>query len=505
MRQRFQATRIVFLAALIELIFIVTPASADCLPDPGWLPKTPAPTFERPPPRPASDCGFYRPGWQIFLGATQNIASAQPYRPAFLDYPTIETMFGSGSAVFSKFSASKPGLLALAPRALKGSNDAQATVTTFSAGAPKLRGKLRDKAAEVNAGARQAGLGGLLVDQNGNPVFYAIHVNQTFADFIKTNFVKEDDAKTRAAIKAADPELTFPKGAIEYKSAWQIVPGGVDTPDYITARATVPILKVSSGSLVVDPSVDPREVLVRLLSLHVVFVLDGHPEFIWATFEHVDKDGGRDLAPAAKAMPAGDEGLPGGVDDAVNTKDFTLYKAGTLASVADTILDDAALIQAFDPATQSFTKGGTLQTSIFRRFPASKMSKSSLVNPDEDDDVVSLNGHMTDGFKAGSADDRRRNYRLVGAVWLDKPALSFQLKQPLRNPTGVTGDDADAVVVGEDGLSSMAMELFTQDLFVNCLACHDAQAVTNLQNETLLEAKKLNASHVLSRYLDGPK
>jgi len=499
MIEALRVAKIAFFTALIVTL-AASPGSAaeNCPSDPAWLQGTPNVSFAKPPARPGPDCNFYTPAWQIFLGATRNVSSSGPYRPAFLNYDTIESMFGSAPAVFAKFSAMKVGRLSLAPRALKGSNDAQGS----AAGAT---GKLRSKVVEINAGARQAGLNGLLVDQNGNPIFYSIHVNQSFADFVKTNFIKESSEKTKAAILAANEELTFPKGAVEFKSAWQIVPNGVDTQDYITAPATVPMLKASADQLVTDPSVPPRDVLVRLLSLHVVFVLEGHPEFIWATFEHVDKDGVRDLAPAASAMPAGDDGLPGGVDGPVATKDFPLYKANTPASQSMIPPTDAQLIAKFDPVTQTFTKGGVLQTSIYRRFPASKQSNSPQDNPEEDGELASLNGHLTDDFKAASADDRRRNYRLVGAVWLDKPEVSFKLGQALRNPEGVTGEDDGALVVGEDGLSSMAMESFTQDSFVNCLACHDARRVSSPEGGVLIEKKKINVSHVLSRYLESLK
>src|SRR5262249_7242442 len=62
-----------------------------------WITGTPArPGFPRdvlqykPLPHPGSDCPFYRGGWQNFLTATQPDATG---RPAFLDYPTIDTIF----------------------------------------------------------------------------------------------------------------------------------------------------------------------------------------------------------------------------------------------------------------------------------------------------------------------------------------------------------------------------------------------------------------------------
>jgi hypothetical protein len=143
------------LAAVISLL--ATAVHADCVPDPKWLPVTPSLDFDQPPPHPASDCGFYQPAWQLFLFITQPDNSGQL---AFFSYKGISDIFGQGA--HSKFSVKKPGVLSLAPRTIQASNDpASGLLTSATAAHSPL----------VNAGARQAGLGGLLVDQSGQPVF----------------------------------------------------------------------------------------------------------------------------------------------------------------------------------------------------------------------------------------------------------------------------------------------------------------------------------------------
>lgn len=92
--------------------------------------------------------------------------------PAFLSYPTIGDVFGP--AIAPKFAAKRLNLLAVAPRSLKGSN----TIVTEAVRFPGP-----NSASSINAGVRQAGFAGLLIDQNGQPIFYAIHLNQTFSDF----------------------------------------------------------------------------------------------------------------------------------------------------------------------------------------------------------------------------------------------------------------------------------------------------------------------------------
>src|SRR4029078_4827212 len=100
--------------------------------------------------------------------------------------------------------------------------------------------------------------------------------------------------------------------------------------NYINTKATVPHLSQANDGPGGTPKIheardNPREITVRLLALHVVFTLPGHPEFVWATFEHSDgipdnraTDLHRDVAPIHPG-----EGNPS-ADDPFNAKDTTI-------------------------------------------------------------------------------------------------------------------------------------------------------------------------------------
>jgi hypothetical protein len=407
----------------------VCPASRE------WLPNTPPPVLFQPLPHPASECPFYRGGWQNFLIATQPDASGEP---AFLSYPTIDTVFQSA----------KPH--------------------------PPNRSVLGD--------VKQAGGRQILIDQNGNPIFYGIHVNQAYADFISRH-----QLQTQVAIMKASPRLFFPAGVVEFKSAWQIVEDGTTNDDFISVKTTVPTLSMDADHHLVEDRNTPRMVSVRLLALHVVFTLPGHPEFVWATFEHT-------------------------------TIADVLYKAGTPANLANQAINETDLM--LDAATQKFEGQ---QTSIYRLFPA---SKSNTTQPD--DAISSLNSNVEVLFAQAAAQldpaDQRGHYRLVGAVWMDKPeffdvdrTLENDDSSPFFNQDGFAQDIRDngtdsgfSILAGEDRLSSMAMESFTQapNDFPNCFSCHNTQAVTDRGvplnrngGMPLLDPKLINVSHVLSQFL----
>jgi hypothetical protein len=437
-----------------------------------WLPDTPAVDLYKPLPHPSGECPFYRDAWQNFLIAAQPDAG----QPAFLAYPTVDT--------------------------------------AFDPAVPHAPGR------SVLGDVRQAGGRQILIDQHGNAIYYGIHVNQAYADFID-----ESGLRTADAIRDADPGLFFPAGVVEFKSAWQIIEPAESADDYITASTTVPTLSMNADHRIVEDRATARQVQVKLLALHVVFTLPGHPEFVWATFEHSDgtpdtqaSDGHRDVAPVAAGNPDPSDPNNLEVTDVVSPDDHLLYLGGTPTNEGNRPINDRDLV--FDAASQKFTGQAT---SVYRMFPA---SKSNTIDADEA--ISSLNRNVEALFAQATgldASDRRGHYRLVGAVWMDKPEF-FDVDESLENDESspffdqegfveditANGSDSDlSILAGEDRLSSTAMESFTQapDSFPNCFSCHNTHAVTaqgvpldhDQAGVKLMDPKMLNVSHVLSQFL----
>jgi hypothetical protein len=438
-----------------------------------WLPNTPPIDQFMPLPHPAGECPFYRSTWQSFLAATQPDAEG---RAAFLSWPTVPELFQSTSM--------RPD-----------------------------RSFLGD--------IRQAGSRQIAIDQNGRALYYGVHVNQAYADFVSRNGLT-----TLEAVQAADPNLFFPAGVVELKSAWMDITAepAADYADYITTTTTIPTLSTGADGQIIEDRDQPRTARVALLGLHVVYTLPGHPEFIWGTFEHttgspdVDvRDENRDVAPTW----TGDN--PGSVSatDVVSDRDFKLFKAGTPADQANLAIAEAEL--NLDEATQTFTGQ---QTSIYRLFPG---SKSHTIEPDPTLSSLNFNVGQLFSLKQASLNglDKRGFYRQIGSVWLDKPqyfTLDVSLQNDLSNPViaaggeaarldlAENGDDSSySILAGEDRLSNTAMESFTQaaNSFPNCFSCHNTQAVTargasanrDANSPVLLGPKRINISHVFSQFV----
>ena len=265
-----------------------------------------------------------------------------------------------------------------------------------------------------------------------------------------------------------------------------------DRSTYFWKRATVPHLVATGSGIVPDPTGRTETVDLALIALHVVFTMEGHPEFVWSTFEHVDTDGLPDSAPVADANP---EATPADYV-ADGGRSWPLYEAGTPAEECNlaAMLSGPELVAAFDEATQSFTRTGRISTPVYREYPG---SNSATADPDED--VEQLNASVWSRFDS-FPDDPRRFYRLVGATWLDRPDRDFAVGRGFMNEAGQGSDTGP--VAGEDALSSLAMESFTQDAYPTCFSCHDTQLVVSSDGSEI-EAKAINVSRVFARYLSG--
>lgn len=492
----------------------------DCAASEEWLldsggayTQTPPLEMFKPLPHPTTECPFYRGGWQNFLIATQPDSTGKP--------ALVTDQFPAADAIFSPKNAPTGTLSYLGD-------------------------------------VKQAGLRETLIDQNGNTLYYSIQVNRAFADFIKQNGLTT--SKAIQAYPTTNPNLFFPPGVAEYKAAWQLVEGdqtAIDdaTKNYISFKTTIPTLRqttdANGNKQIIEDRTVPIPATVRLLAIHVVFTLPGHPEFIWASFEHTAgppdagaADGHRDLAPTFEGANPSDADKTNHLvtTPAATAGNFLLYKNGTPVNASNASISENTL----NLVGQKFMDpngGGPQSTSIYRMFPASKSNTT-----DPDDAVTSLNHNVEAVFiKATNLgalpmNDKRGYYRLVGAQWMDKPQYfhnDFPIQNDDSNPyaqdpgsnadilaggvgvglkafneaIAIDGSDSPySILAGEDRMSSVAMESFTQapGNFNNCFTCHNTEAINSngvptkrqkMVGVNLLNPGLLNVSHVISNFI----
>jgi hypothetical protein len=98
-----------------------------------------------------------------------------------------------------------------------------------------------------------------------------------------------------------------------------------------------------------------------------------------------------------------------------------------------------------------------------------------------------------------SKQDLRKNYELIGAVWLDNPLDKDGKKGTFIEDRNFDDD----VLAGAKKLSSSTMETFTQNTNSeqNCFGCHRTkrEPVPHTAPPITLDAKRINVSHMILR------
>jgi len=170
-----------------------------------------------------------------------------------------------------------------------------------------------------------------------------------------------------------------------------------------------------------------------------------------------------------------------------------LYKGGTPAARQRTAIpgegrtDRGPLIRSRRNLHEGRGHGFRRRSSAF--FPSSKLKDGP-----EDDDIVSLNRHMLDDFgAAANPATKRRNYRLVGAIWLDKPGTHLCGQPEIRStPAGRRTRRRRSNRWWErTAFPAWRWKSFTQDSFANCFSLSRYPPGQGTTGSSCWAAKKL--------------
>ncbi len=276
-------------------------------------------------------------------------------------------------------------------------------------------------------------------------VYYSIHMNNlmyksglSFAAMIANKQVP------------ASNDSTFPVGSFELKAAWvpvSAIPTGKQSDYYIT-----------TASLSSDAGKTFSNVSVALIGMHVVGVVQNHPEFIWATFEHDD------LAP----------NYDWSANSASSTADKMLFAAGNVTGI-DGIRYDSA------------TKLGITPYRVFDLFQygVPRDSTGGFMTTSQEEPVNFNNVQGINECVKGQLTDVWQHYFYNGSIWLNMDG-----KTPLQQAQLITslGYSIANVTTGSSARGSMncanvTMESFMQTFesniqsikagnLANCFSCH---------------------------------
>jgi hypothetical protein len=239
--------------------------------------------------------------------------------------------------------------------------------------------------------------------------------------------------------------------AMEIKTAW-VEATGLDTSRYITMTATIPTYDTSDPTRQKWPLTGSKSALLALVGMHVVGSAKGHPEMIWATFEHTDNAPAEafsylNTANQTVTVPRNSVGSwqfsASGSTGPFNVERMTFSAPNVLASSGQTI--------------------GSSDTLRWKAFgAASDVSPNPISGntPASNAEIISINNSVIEQLSAG---DVRRHYIMTGATW------TILGQSP-------NGDGSNQV--GTSQLANTTMETYQQtlnsqhDTSNNCFACH---------------------------------
>jgi hypothetical protein len=314
--------------------------------------------------------------------------------------------------------------------------------------------------------------GGVLVTQGGSLVYFATMVNDVYAYFATgakdggitptpTQFPTSAADLAKIVSFASAHSKTFPDPnalAIEVKSAWVEASSIPNSSSYITMSATIPTYNTSNPATWVQTG--QKTTTLALVGIHVVGSAAGHPEMIWATFEHFAN------APRADYKYINTSGQT--VDVPQNTSANWLFAGNGSSGVFNCMHAQAsgANIVAVNPtfppgctANSTISPSNVLRSKAFGA--ASDVSPNPIdgSTPASNTEIIAINNSVRGMILSG---DLRQNYIITGATWTIGGAA----------PGG--GNQ-----VGTSQLSNTTMETFQQgpnntvaNGSSNCFSCH---------------------------------
>ena len=319
---------------------------------------------------------------------------------------------------------------------------------------------------------------GVLMAQNGSLIYFVTMVNDVYAYFLTgtkdggitptpTQFPTTAAALAKITAFASAHGKTFPDPnalAVEVKSAWIETTGLANPSEYITTEAVIPTYDTTNPNKWVPNG--QKTTTLALVGMHVVGSANGHPEMIWATFEHFGN------APNAGYSYNSTSGVKTVVQNTTGT--WLFCASGAAAPFNQEHMTFSS------PDIVALT-GFTISPSNVIRWKPFGGAANATPNPADastaasNTEIISIDNSVGSKMPSG---DVRDNYYMTGSTWtINGGAFNGNFGNP-GNPGVVTG-----AAVGTSQLSNTTMETYQQvnanfDKFSNnCFSCHETNTL----------------------------
>lgn len=217
-------------------------------------------------------------------------------------------------------------------------------------------------------------------------------------------------------MKTAFPGVTLEDAktlVMEFKTSWVDAASIADPSQYVTLDADVPAYTPNADNSTWTRTGATEKKQLALVGMHVVGTVENHPEFVWATFEHVSN------APDADYWYHDSKGdrVKQGFD---SSGDFVFTASGT--KLADANIEcmshksDGSIVAHLNADESApLCDGGVAPSSTVRAFPWGNPSDATTdVIVGNNTLLLSVNNSVIDQLSDG---DVRKNYVQIGSVW----------------------------------------------------------------------------------------
>lgn len=347
----------------------------------------------------------------------------------------------------------------------------------------------------------QAGGGDVLMTKNGHLVYYTLMVNDVMAVFRTKTFgtTPNEFPSTSGKLDALVEYGRFlgvniddPKAlAMELKLSWVESSSLPNPEDYVQIDATIPIYNKVSETLWIATE-ETKTATLALTGMHVVGNAKGHPEMLWATFEH------------ATNTPQEEYSY---ITNTNTTKTVPFSTSGDFLFCADGAGGDFNIphmkMQGDSIVADSiFTISPSNSTLVNSWGAAVGVTPNPLVTSDAESnsEVISLNssviGMLIDG-------DVRKNYMLIGCTWTDGGGYPYSARKSVDGGmvnyprTGLPSVKGLGDAVGTSRLANSTMETYHQG--DNCFDCHNNFTKVNTVAANVAGGGYTDLSHIFSK------
>ncbi len=299
-------------------------------------------------------------------------------------------------------------------------------------------------------------------------VYYSIFMDKLmYGTMLKYGpIAKNDPTKVK--------DIAFPVGSLELKTSW------IDAS----------VLKDPSSYFITQGVINGVKTKVALLGMHVVGIVENHPEFVWATFEH------ENLAPAydwSKATPTTDAPV-------TSTVDYPFFNKASTATVTNItsgngIYTDVFSVYKYGVPVEKAMKG-THNVQLFMQTSQNGSQNLNNIRTINQSVKKQLTGIWNNYFYNGSLWINTAGYNSTPAQAALLDSLSYDLSNSA--PGKLTRGSVSAYNITMEtyvqvGFSPTSIHGNSVSNLVNCFSCHNTSYKSNVS--------PLFISHVFTGYV----